>query len=586
MSGADAPELVWPGKYDAHGRRVPVPRRRPRIRVEERHRGRGGERGKNRLFVADNLACMDALLKTHAGAVDLCYIDPPFATGGSFDVVTRVGEKGEGGIAEVRAPAYSDVWEGGLSGFLSMLDPRLRMIHELLSPRGSLYLHVDPTTGHAVKLLADEIFGPQCFQREIVWRIGWVSGFKSSMRNWIRNHDLIFFYVKDPKHFTFNKHYVPYPEGYRRRDGSLPKGRGIPLDDVWNANESEFALKSSKSLDSIQIKSFSTEKTGYATQKNESVLQRIIEASSNPGDLVADFFCGSGTTLAVAQRLGRRFVGCDTSRAAVHIARKRLLGATQRPTLEVCSVRDEREPWLEALGGPDREEAHRNALLRHHGARPKKRDEIVHGRRGRSAVHVASHARPVDQAHVDRLKTACAKRGIRRLHLIAWEWDIEKRAAGTGDRDVDLVELGVQRRIMDSRCAARRDAALVERPKVQIVLSGLMQGRVVVEIAGYEFPHPRLLPADVRAATRSWSDFIDAWAVDWNEKGVFCPAQTRFRTHDDRELDLRAGPHRYRGSGPFSLVVQVEDVIGNRTHHLFAVARRGSGLVVIGRRER
>src|SRR5690606_12655232 len=152
----------------------------------------------------------------------------------------------------------------------------------------SLYVHVDPTVGHAVKLLLDEVFGPGCFQREIVWRIGWVSGFKTKARNWIRNHDLLFFYVKDPRRFTFNKRILPHPPGYVRRDGSPPRGRGVPLCDVWNAGEGELSLRGRESLDSIQIKSFSTEKTGYATQKNESLLRRIVEASSNPGDLVAD----------------------------------------------------------------------------------------------------------------------------------------------------------------------------------------------------------------------------------------------------------------------------------------------------------
>lgn len=585
MIGKDAPELVWPGKYDARGRRIEVPRRHPAIRVEERHRGTAAKRPADRLFLADNLTCMDALLRAHAGSVDLCYIDPPFATGGRFDVVTRVGEAGAEGIAEVRAPAYSDVWEGGLSGFLSMLDPRLRMIHELLSPQGSLYLHVDPTTGHAVKLLADEIFGPRCFQREIVWRIGWVSGFKTSTRNWIRNHDLLFFYVKDPRHFTFNKHYVPYPEGYRRRDGSIPKGRGIPLDDVWNANESELALRSTESLDSIQIKSFSTEKTGYATQKNESVLRRIIEASSNPGDLVADFFCGSGTTLAVAQRLGRRFLGCDTSAAAVHIARKRVLQAVERPTVEICSVDGERALWLESLGGPDREQTHREVLLRHHGARATRRDDLIHGRKGKSAVHVGPHDRAVTDADLDRLEDACARRGIRRAHVVAWDWDLDRSAASDG-RAVDVVKLGVQRGIMDARCAAREDEALGERPSVEIVLRGLARSSVHVELVGYGFSHPRLLPADVSTAARRWSDLVDAWAVDWNQRGVFSPAEARYRTHNHRRLDLRVGPHRYRGTGPFSLVVQIDDIIGNRTHQLFVLTRRGSGLVVREQRER
>lgn len=349
------PELIWPGKYDADGRRVEVPRQSVSLVVDEQHPGTGTGRAAapNHLLLADNLRALDALLERHAGQVDLCYIDPPFGTGSQFPVATRVGDARDGEpIPELRAPAYSDAWQGGLTEFLAMLDPRLRRIHELLAPHGSLYVHVDPTVGHAVKLLCDDVFGPECFQREIVWRIGWVSGFKTRTRNWIRNHDLIFFYVKDPRRFTFNKPLVPYPPGYRRRDGSLPRGRGIPIDDVWNAGESELALSGGESLDSIQIKSFSTEKSGYATQKNESLLRRIIAASSNPGDLVVDVFCGSGTTLVAAQRLGRRFVGCDSSFAAVHIARKRLLGLDDRAPLHVGGVAPAEEGGTTALPEP------------------------------------------------------------------------------------------------------------------------------------------------------------------------------------------------------------------------------------------
>ncbi|MBL4687715.1 MAG: site-specific DNA-methyltransferase, partial [Nannocystaceae bacterium] len=267
----------------------------------------------DQLILADNLLALDALADSHAGRVDLVVADPPFATGTRFDVVTRVGEGAS--LGELRTPAYNDAWDGGAAGLIAMLDPRLRLAHTLLAPHGSLYVHVDPTVGHSVKMLLDDIFGPGCFQREIVWRIGWVSGFKTKARNWIRNHDLIFFYVKDPKRFTFNKAYVPYPEGYTRRDGSPPTGKGVPLDDVWNGNDVEHGLRGPDSMDSIQIKSFSQEKTGYPTQKNESLLRRIISASSNAGDLVVDPFCGSGTTLAVARALGRRFIGIDTSRA-------------------------------------------------------------------------------------------------------------------------------------------------------------------------------------------------------------------------------------------------------------------------------
>ncbi len=318
----DGIELVWPGKYDADGRRVVVPVAPSAWRTSERHGPREAPcRGE--LVAGDNLGILDAWLEQHRGRVDLVYIDPPFATGTSFDVVARVHVPGDD-KAVLRIPAFDDRWPTG-GGYLSMLAPRLERIHALLAAHGSLYVHVDPTVAHAVKLLLDEVFGPASFQREIVWRIGWVSGFKTVARNWIRNHDTILFYVKDPARMRFNKVYVPHPPGYARRSGAPAKAPGIAVDDVWNAGPADLALVGRDALDSIQIKSFSREKTGYATQKNESVLRRVLAASSSEGDLVADPFCGAGTTAAVALAMGRRFLACDRGEAAIQLARARLL---------------------------------------------------------------------------------------------------------------------------------------------------------------------------------------------------------------------------------------------------------------------
>ncbi|MDR3644592.1 MAG: site-specific DNA-methyltransferase, partial [Clostridia bacterium] len=169
-----------------------------------------------------------------------------------------------------------------------------------------------------LRLIMDEVFGAGCFQREIVWRIGWLSGYKTAAKNWIRNHDLILFYTKGPR-FKFNKQYIPYAADYLRRDGSKPHGRGYPLEDTWNCSEVD-------RLDSIQIMSFNTEKTGYPTQKNENLLARIIEASSDPGDIVFDCFMGSGTAQTAAMKLGRRFIGADINPAAIQTAIQRLAG--------------------------------------------------------------------------------------------------------------------------------------------------------------------------------------------------------------------------------------------------------------------
>jgi len=255
-----------------------------------------------------------------------------------------------------------------------------------------MYVHLDATVGHYVKSILDEVFGPQCFQREIIWRIGWISGYKSAAKNWIRNHDTILFYVKTPGSFTFNKEYIPYPEGYQRRGGREPTGKGYPMEDVWNANPFEFELTGSDSLDSIQIKSFSTEKTGYATQKNESVLHRIVEASSNKGDLAADFFCGSGTTLAVAEKLGRRWIGCDMSRFAIHTTRKRLMEIPGCRPFEILNLgKYERQVWQGITFGGEKHPRqmlifeYLKFILELYGAQPLAGTQHLHGKKG-SAV--------------------------------------------------------------------------------------------------------------------------------------------------------------------------------------------------------
>lgn len=340
-AGAAGIEVVWPGKYDAAGKRRAAQPRAVDWRVRERHGAHEGDA--DELVHGDNLDVLEHWCTRFEGAVDLVYMDPPFSTGAAFSVTTRVGE----GDRWIRTPAYDDSWPGGPGEFLAMLAPRIERVHRLLAPHGSLYVHVDPTIGHAVKLLVDEIFGASSFQREIVWRIGWVSGFKTRARNWIRNHDTILFWVKDPAKMRFHKVWVPHPPGYQRRAGTPARAPGIAVDDVWNAGPADLALSGSESLDSIQIKSFSREKTGYATQKNESLLRRILMASSAEGELVLDPFCGSGTTLAVAQALGRRFLGCDRGDAAIQLARTRLRGGA-RP-FELVTAASERSDDPEAI---------------------------------------------------------------------------------------------------------------------------------------------------------------------------------------------------------------------------------------------
>ena len=275
---------------------------------------------RNRIYWGDNLQVMSHLLREFRGQVDLIYIDPPFDSKADYKKKIKYkGQETENGRTAFEEKQYSDIWTN--DEYLQFMYERLVLIRELLSETGSFYLHVDQNKCHLLRCICDEVFGPSAFQREIIWRIGWISGYKSAAKNWIRNHDTVLFYTKS-KTFSFNKEYIPYPDGYTRRDGSKPTGEGYPIEDTWNCSDLD-------RLDSIQIMSFSGEKVGYPTQKNENLIARIVRASSKPGDIVFDCFMGSGTTQAVAMKLGRRFIGADINLGAIQTTTKRLTQAAK-----------------------------------------------------------------------------------------------------------------------------------------------------------------------------------------------------------------------------------------------------------------
>lgn len=320
-------ELVWRGKG-----RSRVGEGRPLL-TDEIHGAEEAEASSANLLVrgaAEHV--LPSLAPDLRGRVALAYVDPPFDTGGSFDYLATI-PGAEEGAPRIAVPAYEDA--RGLDAWLDWFHGVAVQLRELLADGGSLYVHLDAHAAHYAKVLLDEVFGPGAFQREIVWRIGWVSGFKSRVRGWIRNHDTLLFYAKGGRPSTFHKEYIPYPPGYVRRDGVPPRGPGYPIEDVWNASELD-------RMDSIQIVSFSGEKVGYPTQKNERLVARIVRASSSPGDLVLDCFVGSGTTAVVAEKLGRRWVACDASPLAVHATRKRLLAMARARPFVVASAEGSR----------------------------------------------------------------------------------------------------------------------------------------------------------------------------------------------------------------------------------------------------
>ena len=290
------------------------------------------------LFHGDNLPFLRAM---NTGSVHLIATDPPFNKGRDFHATPDSLARGakfqdrwswaddvEGEWVDQITddwPHVMNVINGSkesygedMGAFLCFMGVRLLEMQRVLRDDGSIYLHCDPTASHYLKELMDAIFGHRNFRNEIIWRIGWVSGYKTQKRGWIRNHDVLLYYLKTPEAAAgFNKEYLPYPAGYVRRDGKPPTGRGFPIEDTWNCHAGDV-------LDSIMIKSFSREKAGYPTQKPVALYERIIRASSNEGDMVLDPFAGCATTPIAAERLGRQWVGMDLWDGAREIVQRRM----------------------------------------------------------------------------------------------------------------------------------------------------------------------------------------------------------------------------------------------------------------------
>ncbi len=264
----------------------------------------------NRLICEDNL---NALRKMAAESVDLIYIDPPFGSNRRY---------GEG------AARFSDRFRG-VEGYLEWMQPRVEALYAVLKPTGSFYYHCDWHAGHYVKVMLDRVFGIERFQNEIIWHYS-VGG--KSTRRFARKHDTIFFYTKSSE-WTFNGRAVGIP----RKTGTASFGGRIGTDENGRPYQDKitragkiyrYYLDDGKIPEDVweiqSVQSQDAERLGYPTQKPEALLERIILASSNPGDLVLDAFCGSGTTLAVAQRHGRRWIGIDISPEAIRLAQERL----------------------------------------------------------------------------------------------------------------------------------------------------------------------------------------------------------------------------------------------------------------------
>jgi hypothetical protein len=417
----------------------------------------------------------------------------------------------------------------------------------------------------------------------VIWRIGWVSGYKSVARNWIRNHDTILFYTKTPGEFVFNKEYVPYPPGYVRRGGQVGEGKGYPIEDVWNANPFEFELEGEESFDSIQIKSFSTEKTGYPTQKNESVIARIVRASTRPGDLVADFFAGSGTTSAVAEKLGRRWIAADLGRFAVHTTRKRLMGIEGCKPFEVLNLgKYERQYWqTSSFHGRDPQQVmveYLGFILKLYGAVPFTGMQHIHGKKGGALVHVGAVDAPVTIDEVMKALDECVATGQKELHVLGWEWEmglndtVDQLAV---ERSVRMKLLAIPREVMEAQAVERGDIRFFELAHLECSIDVRAKRQVVVGLSGFAMSEADGIDPEVLARIEKWSDFVDYWAIDWDFKNdTFVNGWVAYRTRKERRLALTTDAHVYDAPGTYRIAVKVVDIFGNDTTKVHPVEVR------------
>jgi DNA modification methylase len=316
------PELTWPGKaftdpQPAHLLTEAV--------VFPQGRGYPHAEPRNRLIQGDNLAVMASLLGEHEGRIDLIYADPPFYTNRKYPARIGRGEDSRKPELWQLAEGYRDHWPD-LDAYLDYLYQRLALMYRLLAPDGTLYLHLDWHADAYARVLLDELFGAENLLNEIIWTYHGPSPIRRAFN---RKHDTILAYHKG-KGYTFNSEAVrePYNPNTIKTFEASPKAgfgkvpdleRGKVPEDWWY-----FPV----------VARLHKERTGYPTQKPMALLERIIRASSNPGDLVADFFCGSGTTPAVAAGLDRHFIACDATLRAVVTTRSRLAASREPFTLE------------------------------------------------------------------------------------------------------------------------------------------------------------------------------------------------------------------------------------------------------------
>jgi adenine-specific DNA-methyltransferase len=528
--------------------------------------------------------------------------------------------------------AYRDTWGRGLDSYLQWFYETAILLHELLHESGTLYVHLDWHVSHAAKCVLDEVFGSENYQNEIVWKR---TAAHSDSHTYNHVHDVILYFTKT-KHFTWHPLYTEHEESYIEDKYTYVNehGRRYRLDNITSPNprpnmtyvwkgfpppekgwrysketmarldaEGRIWYPDDKSkrpqlkryldetkgrpLDSIwtdinPVNSQAVERVNYRTQKPESLLQRIVSASSNDNDLVLDCFCGSGTTPAVAEKLGRRWIACDLGRFAIHTTRKRLLSISNvRPFIVQNLGKYERQVWAGAQFGEDngnqeaeRQRAYIEFILKLASATSLNGYTWLHGVRGGRMVHVGAVDAPVSVGDVTQI-AAEFKRAIgtgkdapktNGVDVLGWDFafelnEVAKQQAAAAN--IQMRFLRIPRDVMDKRAVDQGDIHFFELAALSVDLQSHKRN-VALKLKDFVIP-PDDVPDDARRAVKHWSQWIDYWAVDWDNKSdTFHNEWQTYRTRKDGALALEI-THTYADPGDYTIVVKVIDILGNDT---------------------
>jgi DNA modification methylase len=538
-------------------------------------RGRQKAGWSNKLIWGDNKLILSSLKNgpmreeiEQAGGIKLIYIDPPFDVGADFSMDIEIGEdtftKRPNVLEEL---AYRDTWGKGADSFIAMIYERLVLMRDLLADDGSIYVHCDWRVSSYIRLALDEIFGKDLIRNEIVWI--YTGPGSPGMRQFNRKHNTIFWYSKGFDNWTFNdaKIRIAHSEkttgnfkegligsGFIGESYNLPSGK-IP-ESWW-----EFAIAQRFPIDGVQ-------RTGYPTEKPYNLLERIIKASSNENDIVADFFCGSGTTLAVAEKLGRKWIGSDLGKFAIHTTRKRMIGVQRQLKNEGKDFRafeilnlgkyerahyigvnlnlreEERQKQLEK-----KEKDFVDLILKAYKAESMSNFKCFHGKKAGRVVAVGPVNLPVTRLFVEEIILECREKRLSRVDILAFEFEmglfpnIQEEAKSKG---IDLALKYIPREVFDKRAIEKNQIVFHDVSYIE-VKPHVKKGEIAVELTDFSVFYSQDSVDNAAASlgngknkivveqgqiikvfkdkngvvtkevlTKKWTDWIDYWAVDFN----------------------------------------------------------------------